>query len=164
MNALSAAEGLAGLIVAIAFIVGLILRATNKKIDNVQVSLNRHQNNVRVLALLLSHMIPAMKFKEGHDLTDLSYIRSQIVPIITDAIELEEKWRNPLSSEEIGRLKRYREAIKQGHPISLKEAQDMKSLAERMDTDHPNDPTIAGLLIAAGLILAIAIISSKDKT
>ena len=163
MSTLHVAEGVAALAVAVSVIVGIVLRGINQKVDSLQKMIGRQERTMRVIGLLLTQMLPAVTFKEDYDMTDLSTVRSQLVAVFTDAIEFEERLRNPLSAEELARLKTYRKAVQQGKSLTVAEAQDMKDLAQRMAEDHPNEPSAAGLLVVAGLFLAIALIANKNN-
>jgi hypothetical protein len=119
-------------------------------------------SNMRVVALVLSTVLPSIQWREGHDVEpELTALRPRLVSVLTRAIDQEERWRNPLAPDEIERLKRYRDELDQGHMLTVDEAEDMKQLAERMGADHPNDSTAGAFLLLAGLILALLLSSRK---
>lgn len=107
--------------------------------------------HTRTLTLALHTLIPAMAWKETApvDPHEIDLVRAQLAQMLIQGIRREEAWHNPLSEEELNRLRRYQQLLEQGKPLSVSEAEDMKALAERMATEHPNDGTFASLLLLA---------------
>lgn len=149
--------------------VGWINRSLKRVTDQVQQlgdqtmqQFNQLETHTRTVTLALHTLIPAITWKtDGERDNDVSVVRSQLAHILTQGIHLEEQWHNPLSDDELSRLKDYQETLASNGNLSVEEAEDMKTLAERMAADHPNDSTIVSLLLLATLFLALLLSSRK---
>lgn len=130
--------------------------------DQTMQQFNQMETHTRTLTLALHTLIPAITWKSHADVdNDVSVVRSQLAHILIQGIHLEEQWHNPLSDDELNRLRRYQQLLASNGNLSVEEAEDMKKLAERMAADHPNDSTIVSLLLLATLFLALLLTSRK---
>lgn len=120
--------------------------------------------HTRTLTLALHTLIPAIAWKEASpvDPREIDLVRAQLAQMLIQGIRREEAWHNPLSEEELNRLRGYQQRLERGEPLSVSEAEDMKALAERMATEHPNDGTFASLLLLATLFLALLLAPRKS--
>lgn len=169
-------EGLAALVVAVGVIVGWMttrmsqalkgqLRTLQQDLGNrlgsLDTKLAGEQSNIRVLGMVLSHLLPVMAVKEGMTL-DVSLWQSSLVTIVTQATGREESLHNPLSEEELARLRHYRDLMAQGQPLSVDQAQEMNAFAQRMDAEHPDDPIFTAMLIAAAFVLTVTLVNAQN--
>ncbi len=149
--------------------VGWINRSNKRVADQVQQlgdqtmqHFSQLETHTRTLTLALHTLIPAIPWEADADVSnDVSVVRSQLAQILIQGIHLEEQWHNPLSDDELNRLKGYQQVLASNGNLSVEKAEDMKRLAERMATDHPNDSTIASLLLLATLFLVLLLTSRK---
>lgn len=150
-------------------VVGWVNRSVKRVTDQVQQlgdqamqRFNQLEAHTRTLTLALHMLIPAITWKADADMdNNVSVVRSQLSQILVKGIHLEEQWHNPLSDEELNRLKVYQQQLASNGNLSVEEAEDMKKLAERMAADHPNDSTLVSLLLLASLFLALLLTSRK---
>ncbi len=180
VSGLNIAADIAGIVVALATL-GLWLTASTKRyfhrldrrlmdqlgrvdgrVDRMHQHLNRLDGNINIMALGFSQLLPSLGIKEGHDMRDvIQDLQTQLTSIVRDSILLETALQNPLSEDDLNRLRQYHDVLAGGHLLSESQARDMKILAERMKSDHPDEPLFNSLLIAAVILLTVAILSRQ---
>jgi hypothetical protein len=169
MHVITIAAALATLVASVLGAASWLVRGLRKEVTQIQHQVRsvgetvaKMDRNMRLVATTLYTILPAVQWKDAPaGGAPLSILTAKLVDLLTDAINSEEQWRNPLSEEELGRLKRYRDALRSGQMLTPQEAEDMKRLAERVEADHPNDSTAAALLLAAA---ALWLLLSSRKT
>ncbi len=134
----------------------------DSRVNRIHQHLNRLDGNINMMALGFSQLLPSLGIKEGHDMRDvIGDLQTLSTSIVRDSILLETALQNPLSEEDLNRLRQYHDVLAEGHLLSENQARDMQILAGRMKADHPDEPIFNSLLIAAALLLTLAILSRQ---
>ncbi len=134
----------------------------DSRVNRIHQHVNRLDGNINMMALGFSQLLPSLGIKEGHDMRDIIQdLQTQLTSIVRDSILLETALQNPLSEEDLNRLRQYHDVLAEGHLLSENQARDMQVLAERMKADHPDEPLFSSLLIAAALLLTLAMLTRQ---
>jgi hypothetical protein len=150
-------------------VAGWVNRSVKRVTDQVQHLAEQTQQHfiqletqTRTVTLALHTLIPSITWKaDGENGPDVTVVRSQLAQMLIQGIRLEETWHNPLSDDELNRLKTYQQVLARNGNLSVEEAEDMKNLAERMAAEHPDNSTIVSLLLLATLFLALLLASRQ---
>lgn len=167
MSSLSLVEYISGLIVIASATFGIARKVfmadVKEKVAQAKAEMKEDaeyaNSSIRVLAHTISSILPAIQIRPGHkDDIDLGEIRRSLGGLISQTIRVEEHLGNPLTPDEINRLKLYEQRLQRGMDFSVDQAKDMKDLAERSANDHPDNTAIVAFAGMAALFLGVVLL------
>ena len=151
-----------GVAVLVVLLVGLILYERGlRPLRDAQVELRaKTQALVEVVTRVLQRLVQRRLMK-GDELLEL--LRPLLAESVGQVVRLEEQRLNPLTPQELERLKYYQRKLQANEPFSAEEARDLQALTEKVAAERPGEPAVWILAFFVGLLSGVLLASPKQS-
>lgn len=155
---------------AIAGVVALAMRPLRQALDRLEKDMaglatavaaqdQREKALIGAIVEVLPHLQPR---QDDAAARGFDGFRIGLMRMLVPAVRTERDMGNPLKPEEVDRLDRYR-AILGDRVLTPEEAGDLSDLVKRMADSHPSDTSLAGLVVMAAMMVAVAALVAASR-
>lgn len=149
-----------GLAVLAILLVGVVLYERGlRPLKDGQVDLQAKTQALQDIVIRVLQRLAEQRVVKDEELVE--FLRPLFTESAQRVVKLEEQRGNPLTPQELERLKHFHRKLESNEPFSVEEAKELEALARRVVAAWPGEPAAQTLEFLARLLSAVLVASEK---